>query len=82
MANKKAEEFIKNRAAEMRGRCEEEITQMTEEVKTEAEKEQNRKSAAALYDMYQSYIEAGFSKEEAWELVRILITNGTKRTLF
>ena len=55
---------------------------MTEEVKTEAEKEQNRKSAAALYDVYQSYIEAGFAKEEAWELVRILITNGTKRTLF
>ena len=40
------------------------------------------KSATALYDVYQSYIGAGFTQEEARELVKILMTNGTKRTLF
>lgn len=77
-----AQKFIENRAAEMRNSCEEEISRMTEEVKVEEQKETNRKTAAGLYDIYQSYIEAGFSKEEAWELVKILMSNGTRRTLF
>lgn len=80
--NKKAEQFIENRAAEMRNACEEEITRMAEEVQADADREQNRKCASALYDVYQAYIEAGFAKEEAWELIRIFVSNNTKKTLF
>lgn len=80
--NKKAEKFIENKAAEMRNVCEEEISRMVEEVQADADRGQNRKCAAGLYDVYQAYIEVGFTKEEAWELIRILVSNGTKKTLF
>lgn len=40
-------------------------------------------SATELYEMYQSYVTAGFSQEHAWELTKILINNATaKRSLF
>ena len=38
--------------------------------------------AQELHRMYTSYINAGFTEEQAWELVRIITTNSTKRTLF
>lgn len=76
-----AKKRIQNRAAEMRNQCEQDIVQMTEEATAFEQHEQNRKSAVALYDIYQCYIDTGFSKEEAWELVKILMVNGTKRTL-
>ena len=76
-----AKKRIQNRAAEMRNQCEQDIVQMTEEATAFEQHEQNRKSAVALYDIYQCHIDTGFSKEEAWELVKILMVNGTKRTL-
>lgn len=80
--NKKAEKFIENRAAEMRNACEEDIARMAEEVQADVNRERNRKCATELYDAYQAYIEVGFAKEEAWELIRILVSNGTKKTMF
>ena len=45
--------------------------------------ESKNESATELYEMYQSYVTAGFTKEQAWELTKILITNATtKRGLF
>ena len=45
--------------------------------------ESKNESAAELYEMYQSYVTAGFTQEQAWELTKILITNATtKRGLF
>lgn len=45
--------------------------------------ESKNKSAAELYEMYQSYVTAGFTEEQAWELTKILINNATtKRGLF
>ena len=45
--------------------------------------ESKNKSAAELYEMYQSYVTAGFTQEQAWELTKILINNATtKRGLF
>ena len=35
-----------------------------------------------LKNLYDSYVRAGFSEEQAWELVTIFVSNGTKRTLF
>lgn len=45
--------------------------------------ESKNESAAELYEMYQSYVTAGFTQEQAWELTKILINNvTTKRGLF
>lgn len=39
--------------------------------------ENKNQSATELYEMYQSYVTAGFSQEQAWELTKILINNAT-----
>lgn len=45
--------------------------------------ESNNESAAKLYEIHQSYVTAGFTEEQAWELTKILINNATtKRGLF
>lgn len=45
--------------------------------------ESKNQSAIELYEVYQSYVTAGFTKEQAWELTKILINNATaKRGLF
>ena len=36
-----------------------------------------------LHEMYESYVKAGFTEEQAWELTKIIINNSTmKRGLF
>lgn len=54
-----------------------------EEQREQAIKEEKYDEAAQeLHNMYDSYIRAGFTEEQAWELVRIVMSNSTKRTLF
>lgn len=73
---------IEANATDMRNRCEEEISRMTEEVTQAATRQDMMESAIQLHYMYTSYIEAGFNEEQAWELTIIAFTNATKRTLF
>ena len=35
-----------------------------------------------LHNMYDSYIKAGFTEEQAWKLVEIFFTNSTKKGIF
>lgn len=45
--------------------------------------ENKNQSATELYEIYRSYVTAGFTEEQAWELTKILINNATtKRGLF
>ena len=57
-----------------------------ERIKVEAQEESDRldteKAGKATRDIYQSYINAGFTEEQAWTLVQIVMSNATKRTLF
>lgn len=57
-----------------------------ERIKAEAQEESDRldteKAAQSTFNIYQSYIKAGFSEEQAWTLVQIVMSNATKRTLF
>lgn len=52
-------------------------------LKAELEKanrvESKNNSANELYEMYQSFITAGFTDEQAWELTKIIIDNGTTK---
>lgn len=36
-------------------------------------------AATELYEMYESYVKAGFTDEQAWELTRIIINNTTTK---
>lgn len=73
---------IEANAADMRNRCEEEISRMTEQAVKADTCQDMLESAIQLHYMYTSYIEAGFNEEQAWELTTIAFTNATKRTLF
>lgn len=40
-------------------------------------------AAQELYEVYEAYTKAGFTEEQAWELTKIIVNNGTtKRGLF
>lgn len=55
-------------------------------IKVEAQEESDRldmvKDSEAAWNLYQSYIKVGFTEEQAWQLVQIVLINATKRTLF
>lgn len=38
--------------------------------------------AVELHNMYDSYIKAGFTEEQAWKLTEIVFTNSTKKGIF
>lgn len=45
--------------------------------------ETKNNAAQELFELYESYVKAGFTEEQAWELTKIIINNGTtKRGLF
>lgn len=36
-------------------------------------------AAVDLYEMYESYVKAGFTEEQAWELTKIIVNNFTMK---
>lgn len=77
------ENAMKRTEQRMREDCEEAIEQMKKEA-AEAEKvDSYRKAAIDLRCMHDSFIEAGFNEEQAWELTKMFFNNTTtKRGLF
>ena len=54
-----------------------------EEQREEAFKvEKYDETAVELHNMYDSYIKAGFTEEQAWKLTEIIFTNGTRKGIF
>lgn len=60
----------------------EEMCSLEEQREQALKDEKYDESATELFNIYKSYIKAGFTEEQAWELVTIQLTNATKRTLF
>lgn len=60
----------------------EEMRSLEEQREQAIKDEKYDETAKELFNIYQSYIKAGFTEEQAWTLVTIQITNATKRTLF
>lgn len=60
----------------------EEMRSLEEQREQALKEEKYDESATELFNIYKSYIKAGFTEEQAWELVTIRLTNATKRTLF
>lgn len=55
------------------------ITALKAELEKVNRVESKNNSANELYEMYQSFITAGFTDEQAWELTKIIIDNGTTK---
>lgn len=60
----------------------EEMRSLEEQREQALKDEKYDEAATELFNIYKSYIKAGFTEEQAWELVTIQLTNATKRTLF
>lgn len=60
----------------------EEMRKLEQEREEALKAEKYDEGATELKNLYDSYVRAGFTEEQAWELVTIMVSNGTKRTLF
>ena len=56
-----------------------EIAELRLQLDSQTKAEKYDDAAVDIYNMYQSFIKAGFSKEQAWELVKTITNNGTTR---
>ena len=61
-----------------------EIKDLKAQLVAKSAEEQYDNCARDLHNMYTSYIKAGFTEEQAWELTKTIVTNGTapKHSIF
>lgn len=59
-----------------------EIKKLEEQRKKAVVEEQFDEGALNIFNIYKSYIKAGFTEAQAWELLLIQFENATKTTLF
>ena len=57
-----------------------EIEALKKQLDAEKEKAQYDDVATKMHNMYTSFVHAGFTEDQAWQLVRITFENGTKQT--
>lgn len=81
MAKATAKELTEQ-VVELNKKQREEMRQLEEQREEALKAEKYDEGAVELKNMYDSYIRAGFTEAQAWELTVIFVTNGTKRTLF
>jgi len=81
MANEKTKELTQQ-ISELHKKQTEEMRTLEEQREQAIKAEKHDEAAQELHNLYDSYIRAGFSEEQAWELTKIIVSNGTKRTLF
>ena len=79
MANSKE---LTVQVAELYKKQTEEMKALEEQREEALKEEQYDEAAVELHNMYDSYIKAGFTEEQAWELTKIIVTNGTKKSIF
>jgi uncharacterized protein YlxW (UPF0749 family) len=66
-----------------KAQLEQEIKDLKGQLESVSKDEQNDKAAQELRSVYESYIRAGFTDEQAWTLVITLVSNATqKRSIF
>ncbi len=60
----------------------EEIKALEEQREEALKVEKYDEAAVELHNMYNSYIKAGFTEEQAWKLTEIVFANSTKKGIF
>lgn len=57
----------------------EEMRSLEEQREAALKEEKFDEAAVELRNMYNSYVKAGFTEEQAWDLIKIIVLNGTKK---
>ena len=60
---------------------EENMRNLEEEREQALKEEKYDEAAQELHNMYESYIRAGFTEEQAWELTLIIMSNGDRKSV-
>lgn len=79
MANSKE---LTVQVAELYKKQTEEMKALEEQREEALKAEKYDEIAVELRNMYDSYIKAGFTEEQAWKLTEIVVTNSTKKGIF
>lgn len=79
MANSKE---LTAQVAELYKKQTEEMKALEEQREEALKTEKYDEMAIELRNMYDSYIKAGFTEEQAWKLTEIVVTNSTKKGIF
>lgn len=79
MANSKE---LTKQVMELHKKQTEEMKALEEQREEALKVEKYNDAAVELYKMYDSYIKAGFTEEQAWKLTEILVNNSTKKGIF
>ena len=79
MANSKE---LTAQVAELYKKQTEEMKALEEQREEALKAEKFDEMAVELRNMYDSYIKAGFTEEQAWQLTEIIVTNITKKGIF
>mgnify|MGYP000866498244 CR=1 FL=1 len=70
-------------AQKTKAELEQEIKELKQQLESAKTKESYDNSAKETKAMYDSYVKAGFTEEQAWTIIMTLISNATqKRSLF
>ena len=64
---------LKARIESAKAYCESEIARMTEEAERTDKTESGRVAACDLRNLYLNFINEGFTEQQAWELIKILV---------
>ena len=56
-----------------------EIEELRNQVQRENQKEETVKAAQQVRDLYESYIEVGFTPKQAWELTRSIVKQAVNK---
>lgn len=68
--------------AELHKKQTEEMKALEEQREQALKEEKHDEAAQELRNMYNSFIKAGFTEEQAWELVKTMFDNSTKKGIF
>lgn len=79
MANSKE---LTEQVMELHKKQTEEMKALEEQREEALKVEKYDEAAVELHNMYDSYIKAGFTEEQAWKLMEIVFTNSTKKRNF
>lgn len=59
----------------LRSECEEKVASMVEDAEKQSQLHSFYEAAENIRDLYEAYVTAGFTEEQAWELLKITMTN-------
>lgn len=66
---------LEDKVNALRSECEEKVATMVEDAEKQSKLHDYYEAAEIVRDVYEAYVTAGFTEEQAWELLKINMTN-------